>query len=71
MNADLYVQGRFWATISIPGDSLLALFAEGMVTHAAHQAELLQENHDMLGTVACSIHMRYTGTPAIKSPTHD
>ena len=58
MKADLYVQGHFWATIDVPGDSLLALLAKGMITEAQQKAHQLQADLNTINGVVCSIHMR-------------
>ncbi len=58
MKADLYVQGSFWATIDVPGDSLLALLAKGMITEAQQRADKLQADLDAIDRVKCSIHLR-------------
>jgi len=58
MKADLYVQGRFWASIDVPGDSLLALLAAGMITEAQHKADQLKADLNAIDGVVCSIHMR-------------
>lgn len=67
MKADLYVQGNFWATIIIPSDSLLALFAKGMITEANRKAAQLATDLSNLDDVKCSIHLRFrhpvTDTP--------
>ncbi|MBA7690790.1 hypothetical protein ES703_99322 [subsurface metagenome] len=58
MKADLFVQGHFWATIDLPGDSLLALLAKGMITEAQQKAEQLRQDLDSLDGVTCSISLR-------------
>ena len=59
MKADLYVQGAFWATIIVPGDSLLALLAKGMITEANRKAEQLAKELNDLDQVQCSINLRF------------
>jgi len=58
MKADLYIQGHFWATIQVPGDSLLALLAKGMITEATIKMEQLKQDLELIDGVACSIHLR-------------
>ncbi len=58
MKADLYVQGHFWATIDVPGDSLLALLAKGMITEAQQRADQLKADLNGIDGVKCSIHLR-------------
>lgn len=58
MKADLYVQGHFWATIEVPGDSLLALLAQGMISRAERLATQLQDDLNALEGVDCSISLR-------------
>ena len=58
MKADLYIQGHFWATIDVPGDSLIALLAKGMITEAQHKADQLQADLNAIDGVQCSIHLR-------------
>ncbi len=58
MKADLYVQGNFWASIDVPGDSLIALLAKGMITEAQHKAEQLQADLMAIDGVQCSISLR-------------
>jgi len=58
MKAELYVQGNYWATIEIPGDSLLALLAKGMIVEATRKAEQLAKELPDLAQVQCSINMR-------------
>jgi len=59
MKADLYVQGHFWATINVPGDSLLALLASGMIVEAQRKADQLKADLEAIDSVACSIHLRF------------
>lgn len=61
MKADLYVQGHFWGTIDLPGDSLLALLAKGMITEAQQKAEQLRQDLNDLDGVSCSISLRLQG----------
>jgi len=61
MKADLYVQGRYWATIDLPGDHLLALLATGMITEATRKAEQLAADLAELDGVKCSISLRIKG----------
>jgi len=58
MKADLYVQGNYWATIDVPGDGLLALLAQGMITQAKQKAAQLQRELNDLDGVVCSISLR-------------
>ena len=58
MKADLYVQGNYWATIDVPGDGLLALLAQGMITQAKQKAAQLQRDLNDLDGVVCSISLR-------------
>lgn len=58
MKANLYVQGHFWATIDVPGDSLLALLAKGMIVEAQQKADQLKADLEAIDGVVCSIHMR-------------
>jgi len=58
MKANLYVQGNFWATILVPGDSLLALLAKGMITEANRKAQQLAKELNDLDQVQCSINLR-------------
>jgi len=59
MKADLYVQGSFWATIVIPGDSLLALLAKGLITQANRKPQQLTDDLANLDQVQCSINLRF------------
>lgn len=59
MIADLYVQGRFWATILLPGDSLLALLADGIVAQATLKAAELHADLEAIEGVKCCISLRY------------
>lgn len=59
MKADLYVQGNFWATIIVPGDSLLALLTKGMITEATRKAAQLANDLNDLDQVQCSINLRF------------
>ena len=61
MKADLYVQGHFWATIVLPGDSLLALLGKGMISEATRKAEQLKADFHGIGGVKCSIHLHLQG----------
>ena len=73
MKANLYVQGHFWATIDLPGDSLLALLAKGMITEAQHRADQLKADLDGIDGVKCSIHLRLQGATIYPpgDPHHD
>ncbi len=55
MKADLYVQGHFWASIDIPGDSLLALLAKGMITEANEKAAQLARELTDLDQIQCTV----------------
>ena len=59
MKADLYVQGNFWATLIIPGDSLLAVLAKGMIDEANRKAQQLAKELNDLNQVQCSINLRF------------
>jgi len=63
MQAHLYVQGNFWASIVIPGDSLLALLAKGMIDQANAKAQQLAKDLNDLDQVQCSISLRLRNTP--------
>jgi len=63
MKADLYVQGHFWATIDLPGDSLLALLANGMITEAQRKAHQLHDDLIAIDGVTCSISLRVKQPP--------
>ncbi len=67
MKADLYVQGHHWATIEVPGDSLLSLLAQGMITRANLQAAALHKNLLGLPSLQCSISIRIN-EPVTYSP---
>jgi len=73
MKADLYVQGHFWATIDVAGDSLLGLLAQGMITEATAKADQLRQDLDSLDGVTCSISLRVNDpvTSAPTDATHD
>jgi len=68
MKADLYVQGRFWATIIIPGDSLLALLAKGMITEANEKAAQLARELTDLDHVQCSVSLCIRHGPTYPVP---
>lgn len=59
MKADLYVQGRHWATIQLAQHSLLALLAKGMITEANEKAQQLARELTDLDQVQCSISLRF------------
>lgn len=59
MKADLYIQGHFFAAIDLPGDSLLALLAKGMITEATARAALFQQDLQSIEGVECSISLRF------------
>lgn len=42
--ADLYVDGRFWATVQIPTDSPLVATAQALSAESYHQSWLLQDD---------------------------
>lgn len=71
MKADLYVQGNFWASIQIPGDSLLALLAKGMITQANQKAQQLAQDLADLDQVQCSVSLRLTKPVAYSDPQRD
>ena len=56
-----FSQGHFWATIDVPGDSLLALLANGMIIEAQRKADQLKADLDRIDGVECSIHLRIKG----------
>lgn len=64
MKADLYVQGHFWATIDLPGHSLLALLAKGMLTAAQYKADQLKADLEAIDGVECQISLRIKETIA-------
>lgn len=68
MKADLYVQGHFWATIDVPGDSLLALLAQGMISRAERLAHQLKSDLNALEGVNCSISLRLKSPVAFSPP---
>lgn len=59
MKADLFVQGNYWASFDIPGDSLLALLAAGITATAEKTALRLQSEVGDLGHVECSVNIRW------------
>jgi len=67
MKADLYVQGNYWATIEIPGDSLLALLAKGMITEASDKLDALANELNDLDHVQCSVSLHIRETVAYNS----
>lgn len=67
MKADLFVQGQFWATIIIPGDSLLALLAKGMIAEANLKAAQLANELNDLNQVQCSVSLRFSDPVAYSS----
>jgi len=69
MKADLYVQGNFWATIEIPGESFLALLAKGKVTEASAKLEQLAHDLNSLEGVQCSVSLRIQETITYTPPT--
>jgi len=71
MKADLYVQGRFWATVLLPGDSLLALLAQGMIAQATDKAAELQSDLGAIEGVKCSISLRYKVPVTYETDTPD
>jgi len=62
MKADLYLQGHYWATIVLPGDSLLALLAHGMITEATHKCAQLKADLEAIDGVHCVISMSVKGS---------
>lgn len=71
MEADLYVQGHYCATIDLPGDGIIALLAKGMITHAEHHAKLLQQELNAIDGVTCQISLRYKQPVSYKTlPEH-
>jgi len=71
MKADLYVQGHFWATIIIPGDSLLALLAKGMILEANLKAKQLTDQLTNLDQVQCSVSLRFSDPATYPTPAGD
>ncbi|MBA7633504.1 hypothetical protein ES703_41072 [subsurface metagenome] len=71
MKADLYVQGNFWATIIIPGDSLLALLAKGMIAEANLKAQQLARELNDLDQVQCSVSLRFSDPVTYSHPESD
>lgn len=59
MKADLYVQGHFFGSIDLPGDGLLALLANGMITEAQRKADQLKNDLKRIDGVTCSISLCY------------
>jgi len=68
MKADLYVQGHFWATIEIPGDSLLALLAKGMITEANEKAAQLARELTDLDQIQCTVSLCIRHGPTYTIP---
>jgi len=68
MKANLYLQGNFLASIEIPGDSLLALLAKGMITEATQKAQELARELNDLDQVRCSVSLRIQHGPAYAVP---
>jgi len=71
MKADLYVQGNFWATIELPGDSLLALLATGMIMEATRKGHQLAKELKDLAQVQCSVNLRFRHPPDHTPPQGD
>jgi len=71
MKADLYVQGHFWASIDVPGDSLLALLAKGMISEANRKAQQLANELNDLDQVQCSISLRIKDPVSFTPDTDD
>jgi len=71
MKADLYVQGHFWATIVIPGDSLICLLAMGMITSANQKAQQLANELNDLDQVHCSVSLRFQDPTTYPPGEHD
>jgi len=69
MKADLYVQGLFWATVDVPDDGLLAMLADGTLTHATERASQLQHDFDNIDGIKCSISLRFSEPVADPSDT--
>jgi len=59
MKADLFVQGDYWASFDLPGDSLLALLAAGITATAEKTALRLKSECGDLGQVECSVNIRW------------
>ncbi len=68
MKADLYVQGQYWASIDIPGDSLIALLAKGMITKANEKAAQLARELTDLDHVECTVTLSIRHDPAYTVP---
>lgn len=71
MRADIYVQGDFWASITIPGDSLIALLAKGMITEANEKVEHLATELADLDQVQVSVNMHLRHPVTYKSTPGD
>jgi len=59
MEADLYVQGRFWATVDVPSGGLLDLLAQGMITQTTEKAAQLQSDINDIDGAYCCISLRW------------
>ncbi|GAI67686.1 unnamed protein product [marine sediment metagenome] len=68
MKADLFVQGRFWASIDIPGDSLLALLSKGMITEANEKAAQLARELTDLDQIQCTVTLCIRHGPPTQPP---
>lgn len=71
MKADIYVQGNFWASIVIPGDSLLALLAKGMITQANEKVRQLATELTDLDQVQVSVSLRFRDPVTYESTPGD
>ena len=68
MKANLFVQGHFWASIDIPGDSLIALLAKGMITEANEKAAELARELTDLDQIQCTLTLSIRHDPAYAVP---
>ena len=68
MKADLYVQGHFWATIDLPADSLLALMAQGMISHAKQRAAKLEAELNSIDSVRCTVSLNFREAATFPTP---
>jgi len=55
MKANIYLEGAFWATIEIPGDSPLATLAQALANQANELQPTFTTNHLTAEDVNCAI----------------
>lgn len=60
MKADVYIQDHYCGSIDVPGDSILALLAQGMIAAATQKASQLKADLEGIDGVQCSINLRFT-----------